>query len=208
MVISESQRRRTQAERTGTSSNGLLGAALELIAERGFRSTSLQAIGERAGYSRGLVSHRFGSKEGLLKELVTRMLERWSVDVRDPAVGDRVGSEALRVVAGVHRDAIEQTPTGVRALYMLLFESLVDMPDLRTAMGKLDGQMRAGAENRIRAGIAKGTVRPDVDVAGQATLFLAVLRGIALQWLVDPDAVDLEATYRALDAWLERGLSP
>ena len=207
MTILEPSRRRTQAERTGASSNGLLGAALELIAERGFRATSLQAIGERAGYSRGLASHRFGSKEGLLKELVTRMLERWAVDVRDPAVGDRVGAEALRAVAGVHRDAIEQTPQGVRALYMLLFESLVDMPDLRNAMGQLDRRMRAGAENRIRAGIAKGTVRPDVDVAGQATLFLAVLRGIALQWLVDPDAVDLESAYRALDDWLERGLA-
>jgi AcrR family transcriptional regulator len=208
MVISESFRRRTQAERTGTSSNGLLRAALELIAERGFRATSLQAIGERAGYSRGLVSHRFGSKEGLLKELVTRMLQRWAVDVRDPAVGDRVGAEALRAVARVHRDAIEQTPQGVRALYMLLFESLIDVPDLRSAMAQLDRQMRAGTENSIRAGIAQGTVRADVDVAGQATLFLAVLRGIALQWLVDPDAVDLEAAYRALDAWLERGLAP
>jgi AcrR family transcriptional regulator len=188
------------------SQRGLLTAALELFAERGFRASSLRAIGERAGYSRGLVSARFGSKEGLLRELVTRMLDRWGHDVRDRAVGGRVGAEALSVVAGVHRDAIERTPRAVRALYMLLFESLVSMPDLRREMARLDDRLREGTARTIRAGIKSGALRADVDASAQAALFLAVLRGITLQWLVDPAALDLERIYRELDAWLTRGL--
>jgi AcrR family transcriptional regulator len=207
MLGSEARRRRTQAERTEASSNGLLGAALELVAERGLRNTSLQAIGERAGYSRGLVSHRFGSKEGLLKELVPRMMEQWAADVRDPAVGNRVGIAAIRAVAQVHRRAIEQTPHVVRALYRAFFESLIDMPELRGALGQMDRRLRERSEQRIREGIANGTVRPDVDVSAEATLFLAALRGITLQWLVDPEAVDLERVYAALDDWIQRGLS-
>ncbi len=201
-------KRRTQEERSASSEKGLLGAALELIAERGFRASSLQAIGERAGYSRGLVSHRFGSKEGLLRQLVTRMLDRWATDVRGPAVGDRVGVEALAAVAGVHRKAIERTPDGVRALYMLLFESLVDMPELRREMGRLDRQLREGTERSLRAGVKAGTIRAHVDVPAQAALFLGVLRGITLQWLIDPNALDLERVYRGLEAWLDHGLSP
>jgi AcrR family transcriptional regulator len=166
----------------------------------------LKAIGQRAGYSRGLVSARFGSKEGLLRELVTRMLERWGSDVRDPAVGTRVGVEALAVVAEVHREAIENTPDAVRALYMLLFESLVDMPDLRREMGSLDQRLRDGVARTIRAGLRAGAVRADVDIPAQAALFLAVLRGITLQWLIDPTALDLARVYRGLDAWLTRGL--
>jgi AcrR family transcriptional regulator len=200
--------RRTQEQRSASSEKGLLGAALELIAERGFRASSLQAIGERAGYSRGLVSHRFGSKEGLLRQLVTRMLDRWATDVRGPAVGDRVGIEALTAVAGVHRKAIERTPDGVRALYMLLFESLVDMPGLRKEMARLDRQLREGTERSLRAGVKAGTIRADVDVPAQAALFLAVLRGITLQWLVAPNALDLESVYQGLEAWLAHGLSP
>jgi AcrR family transcriptional regulator len=199
--------RRTQEQRSTSSERGLLGAALELIAERGFRASSLQAIGERAGYSRGLVSHRFGSKEGLLRQLVTRMLDRWGTEVRAPAVGSRVGVEALTAVAGVHRKAIEQTPDGVRALYMLLFESLLDMPDLRRELARLDRQLREGTERSLRAGVKAGTIRADVDVPAQAALFLGVLRGITLQWLIDPNALDLERVYRELDAWLTRGLA-
>jgi AcrR family transcriptional regulator len=199
--------RRTQEQRSTSSERGLLSAALELIAERGFRASSLQAIGERAGYSRGLVSHRFGSKEGLLRQLVTRMLDRWGTEVRAPAVGSRVGVEALTAVAGVHRKAIEQTPDGVRALYMLLFESLLDMPDLRRELARLDRQLREGTERSLRAGVKAGTIRADVDVPAQAALFLGVLRGITLQWLIDPNALDLERVYRELDAWLTRGLA-
>jgi AcrR family transcriptional regulator len=199
-------RRRSQADRSASSHRGLLSAALELFAERGFRASSLQAIGERAGYSRGLVSARFGSKEGLLRELVTRMLDRWGHDVRDPAVGGRVGAEALVAVAGVHRQAIERNPDAVRALYMLLFESLVDMPDLRGELGRLDQKLREGTTRTIRAGIKSGAVRADVDASAQAALFLAVLRGITLQWLIDPAALDLARVYRALSAWLARGL--
>lgn len=203
-----STERRTQAERKESSRKGLLGAALELIAERGFRASSLQAIGERAGYSRGLVSARFGSKEGLLRELVTRMLDRWGTDVRDPAVGSRIGAEALARVAGVHKSAIQQSPDVMRALYMLLFESLSDMPELRGELGRLDQRLRSGTERRLRAGVKAGSVRRDVDAEAQATLFLAVLRGITLQWLVDPDGMDLDRVYAALDVWLDRGLRP
>ncbi len=199
--------RRTQEERSAHSESGLLKAALELIAERGFRASSLQAIGERAGYSRGLVSHRFGSKEGLLRQLVTRMLERWGTDVRGPAVGSRVGVEALAAIARVHRKAIEETPDGVRALYMLLFESLVDMPELRREMARLDRQLREGTERSLRAGVKTGMIRADVDVPAQAALFLGSLRGITLQWLIDPNALDLKRVYEGLEASLVHGLS-
>jgi AcrR family transcriptional regulator len=205
--IQPAERPRTQAERTATSHRGLLSAALDLIAERGFRATSLQAIGDRAGYSRGLVSHRFGSKEGLLRELVKRMLTRWGSDVRDPAVGRRVGVEALSVVAREHRKAVEESPKAVRALYMLLFESLQDMPDLREEMGALDVRLREGSAALLRAGQERGTVRADLDVEAHAALFLAMLRGITLQWLVAPDALDLGRVYGALDELLERGIA-
>jgi AcrR family transcriptional regulator len=195
---------RTQAQRTASSQRGLLTAALELIAERGFRGTSLQAIGERAGYSRGLVSHRFGSKEGLLRELVRRMLDRWGTEVRDPAVGDRTGAPALVAVARVHRQAIEESPQAVRALYMLMFESVVDMPELRQELGALDQRLRERTTARLRAGQEQGNVPPDLDVDAHGALFLAMLRGITLQWLINPNAFDLPRVYAALEDLLAR----
>lgn len=68
--------RRTQAERREASEQRLLVAAAELIAEEGFAAASLQRIGERAGYSRGLASQHFGSKDGLVSALIAAVLAR------------------------------------------------------------------------------------------------------------------------------------
>ena len=59
-----------QRERSERSTRALLDAAGEVIAEVGYGNMTLAAVGERAGYSRGLVTARFGSKE--------KLLGRWS----------------------------------------------------------------------------------------------------------------------------------
>lgn len=208
MTASRATPRRSQAERRSASKSGLLRAALALIAERGFRGTSFQAIAQRAGYSPSLVSHRFGSKEGLFAEMVGRMVKRWGADVRLSAIEGRVGVEALGAIAHAHHRALTETPDAVRAMYVLLFESLLEAPALRQAFAALDARHRAGNAELLRAGIAAGSVRADLDPEAQATLFLAALRGIALQWLVDPTSIDLERAYGALDQLLARGLKP
>ena len=47
----------------------MLAAAVDLILEHGTDKTTLAAIGEKAGYSRGLATYRFGSKAGLYDTL-------------------------------------------------------------------------------------------------------------------------------------------
>ncbi|KUN03494.1 hypothetical protein AQI95_23675 [Streptomyces yokosukanensis] len=48
----------------------LLQAATELVAEAGPRAASVQAVADRAGISRGSVSWHFGSKDGLIVEVI------------------------------------------------------------------------------------------------------------------------------------------
>src|SRR6218665_300021 len=62
--------RRTQAERAPESDRLLIEAAIRLIARVGYTHTALESIGVEAGYSRGPVQHRFGSKERLLEEMI------------------------------------------------------------------------------------------------------------------------------------------
>src|SRR5947209_1778026 len=61
--------RRTQQQRRDQAEAALLNAAAELIVEDGVHSLTLARVGERAGYSRGLVTHYFGSKQALLQRL-------------------------------------------------------------------------------------------------------------------------------------------
>lgn len=61
---------RTQALRRAETERKLLEAALDLIAQGGSRSKSTASVGAAAGYSRGIVTHQFGSKKELLRRAV------------------------------------------------------------------------------------------------------------------------------------------
>src|SRR5688572_3838808 len=62
--------RRTQRERREETRSKVLAAATALIARHGSRALTLAAVGEAAGYSRGIVSHHFGSRENLLRAVM------------------------------------------------------------------------------------------------------------------------------------------
>jgi AcrR family transcriptional regulator len=198
--------RRTQQERVAESDQRMLSAALRLIAERGYRGTSLAAIGEAAGYSRGLVHERFGSKEGLLWALTKQILRVWNQESRAHGK-ERTGIDALCDMLDNHRRAIEED-RGIRSFYALMFEAIGPTPDLQPEFRKLHVRFRADIENLLRAGIQSGEIRSDIDPRAQAALLLATQRGIAFQWLLDPTAFSLATAYEEQKQNLRRALAP
>jgi AcrR family transcriptional regulator len=199
--------RRTQTERTARSEDRLVAAALKLIAERGYDRTSLQAIGDEAGYSRGLVSHRFGSKEGLLWAIFERTFGEWRAGSLAPRIGGRVGLEALRVTIEASRAAMRQAPEQMRAFYALLFGALGPLKVLRPKVADFHRRQRKAVAAWITAGIQSGQVRADVDATREAALVIGMLRGAAYQWLIDPRGVNVDALYDAIDETVTRVLA-
>ena len=85
--------RRTQAERTALSDARMFDAAMQLIVEQGTHATTLKEVGERAGYSHGLASSRFGSKDALFGQLVLHFNTSWTRELANK-VGTRGGAQA------------------------------------------------------------------------------------------------------------------
>lgn len=193
--------------RSELSTRRLLTAAAELIAERGYNLTTLAAIGDRAGYSHGLVTRRFGSKEGLLEVLLERMISDWREHELSDAIGDKNGVAAIRAVIDAVRDAIRRSPPQMQALYGLTFEALQPTPGLRERMVDIHREQRQQLIGMVEAGVAHGSVKADADPATVATLVIAGLRGIAFQWLLEPDELDIDAALSALAGATEALLS-
>ena len=80
----------------------LLDAAEALFAERGYRGTSLEEIATAAGVSRGLPGYVFGSKEGLyratLERVVMRQAEALKPGHRALEAPERSPEDGLRAV--------------------------------------------------------------------------------------------------------------
>ena len=179
--------------RSELSTRRLLDAAADLIAEVGYDRATLAAIGERAGYSHGLVTRRFVSKENLLESLLERMTFSWEESVLRPAVAAHVGVDALEIVIDAIQESVRTSPREMRALYTLMFEALKQIPVLRERMVVLHRGFASDVTRHVRHGIDAGVVRPDVEPESAARLFIATLRGSAYLWLLDPELFDLDA---------------
>jgi AcrR family transcriptional regulator len=181
--------RRSQQERRSDAERALLVAAAELVVESGLRSVTLAAVGQRAGYSRGIASHHFGSKQGLV-EALTRSVQAGFV----PGLGDLPpGLDRLvRLVDGYVRELAHLDVAG-RAYLLLWAESAV-APELARVFAERDASFRADLVADVEAGIAAGAVRPDVHPPDVAVAVVSQLRGLGLQLLAtgpEPDTVRL-----------------
>jgi AcrR family transcriptional regulator len=167
-------------------------AATKLIARKGYTKTTLAEIGREAGYTAGLVSHRFGSKHGLLRSLVERIRTRFYHDQIERALDGRSGLEALCATVALYLNELRVREDRLRALYVLMGEAFGPVPEMRPVFRDLDAGFRDVVARWIKTGIELGEVRRDVDPAVEAALYVGMLRGLALQWLTSPGAIDLD----------------
>jgi len=202
------KRRRTQAERTALSEKLLLRAAVKLIARQGYSKTTLAEVGAEAGYSGALVSHRFGSKEGLLRALIEGITGRFWQDQIVPAIAGRSGLDALCAIADAYLGELAAREERLRGLYVLMGEALGPVPEIRKMFAELNESIRAAAEGSIERGMAEGQIRADVDPKAEAAVCLALLRGVAMQWLVDPGCLDLARMRASVKSTIRRSLAP
>ena len=101
--------RRTQRERREETERKVLAAATALIAQHGSRALTLAAVGEAAGYSRGIVSHHFGSRENLLRA-VMRDAQAFTL----PELGDSAADWLAETVRAYLKNVTSRRPSAAR----------------------------------------------------------------------------------------------
>jgi AcrR family transcriptional regulator len=197
--------RRTQTERREEAERRLLDAALAIVAQTGTVRLTLAAVGEAAGYSRGLPAHRFGSKSGLLRALVAHIHGRFR-DQLQAAPARQPGLDAIRGNISVYFGRTDRAWTTTRALLVMMTEGFMEGAGLKKDMAAYNRAALKFFETHIRSGIAAGELRADADPATDAVLILGALRGVMLQWLLD-DGISLARLRDRLLAIVERALA-
>jgi hypothetical protein len=138
---------------------------------------------------------------------VKEILRTWNQDGRERGLAGHTGLAALSDVLDNHRRAMEED-RGIRAFYALMFEAMGPTPELLVEFRQLHSRFRADIECALRAGMEEGSIRSDIDPIAQAALLMGTLRGVAFQWLLDPDAFSLDRAYEEEKRNLRRSLSP
>ena len=193
MSVDPQQFPQTPAERSARSDQSMLNAALELILENGLEKTTLALIGKRSGYSRGLVTHRFGSKAGLFEALTRSISRKWLVYLKEE-VGEKTGLSAmLSSVDALHRWVVDK-PEDARVLQVLLNSSANPGSDLPDVANKAHERHHADVVQWIREGQKTGEVLDHIDVDAAASYYVAYVSGLVHLWLINPEKYDFAST--------------
>jgi AcrR family transcriptional regulator len=193
------------AERGRPRRDEIVVAATEMFAVEGYRGTSLARIAARVGITQAALLHHFGSKEGLLRAVVERRREQ------DLALGERIlAGRGLEVVDRLPLLAEHNAGRAglVQLSRVLVAENLDRDQPLHGWFVERYRRLRGLLAAAIAAGQRAGDVRADVDAAALAARIVATLEGLETQWLLEPEAVDLRASFREFAAALRRELAP
>jgi len=194
--------RRTQAERRAATEQRVLDAAVALTAERGVRAVTLATVGEKAGYSRGIVTHHFGSRRALLDALVGRLQDAF----RPPAAAAGTGLDRLLALVDAYLVHLDAEPEIARAFLVLWVESLAAEPELRPVFADRDKRFRSAIVDAVRAGTADGSITADAGAEALALAIVGLLRGVGMQMLHGPVGPDVGEIRQQVRRLLGKGL--
>jgi AcrR family transcriptional regulator len=167
------RKRRTQAERREETREQVLAAAGRVFAKRGFHGTSLEAVAEEAGFSRGAVYYNFADKEELFLDLLDRRCAERAQDLRELFAGEEddvaTTSRQAQIAAERALDAMTGDPEW-RALYLEFLAQAGRDPAFRRRFSKRTSEMRGALEE-----VVVERTRPVADSLGMEPEQLAVV---------------------------------
>ena len=195
--------RQTHQQRVEKSRRLMLDSAAEMILELGTSATTLSAVGERAGYSRGLAQARFGDKESMFLQLSERCKWIWIQQLRS-SQGNKVGVDALlsRI------DAIESFVTNdrdhARVLYILWFESVGSISTMRDGLKNFHRKAREDIATLVDQAKGLNEGAKEFDENTYATQFCATFFGLCYQWLVADEEIAISDQINVFKSQVEQ----
>lgn len=177
----------------------ILAAADAAFARHGFRGASLATIAQEVGLSQPGLLHHFPSKEELLLEVLRLRHERQLEEVtRTVEETDSYAEALLELCASNAR-----TPGLVRLFTVLAAESVDDDHPAHEGFRERYRSLRELVTSRFLTEQREGRLAADVDPETLAVQVVALFDGLQLQWLLEPDAVDMVEVLRDFLARLD-----
>ncbi|MBN3035596.1 MAG: TetR/AcrR family transcriptional regulator [Bacteroidales bacterium] len=161
----------------------IMHVALELFAEKGYSTTSINAIASRAGISKGLMYNYFSSKEALLREIVHSGMAEL-MDVFDPNKDNFLTDEEFVFFINESFRIVQD-----RKYFWKLYFALLAQP---AVLNVFDNRLRDTVLPLIRIMTDYFRRKGFTDPESEALLFGALMDGVALNYLYDPEHFPVE----------------
>lgn len=176
--------REPQQERSRQTRERLLSVTVDMLATKGWSATTVAAVAEAAGVSRGAAQHHFPTREDLVTAVLEQMFDTMSGEaVAYVAELPAAGSERISAVVA---KAVEIYTGPQFKAALQVWAAAASDSSLRKQILPLEAKLARAAHKLTVAGLDPEGVRPQAFSLAQATLDLA--RGLGLADTLTDDA--------------------
>ncbi|MEV7726690.1 helix-turn-helix domain-containing protein [Streptomyces sp. NPDC087917] len=162
----------------------LLAGARRCLEEKGYARTTVRDIASAAGVSMAAIGYHYGSREALLNQALFVAMEEWAAGSgRLAGAGDTAEERYADTWDRKIRDFAD-----MRWLWIANVEAFVhaqSSPDLLAALARGQRASRRMVAAQL-AGVSEEAVAEE-DVRGLGSVHLALLSGVMVQALTDPE---------------------
>jgi AcrR family transcriptional regulator len=177
---------------------------MTIIAERGVHAVTAAAVGEAAGYSRGIVNHQFGTRQALLTVVAKTVQSRF-----DPNPEKRDGREHVLTLVARYLTSLRSEPQDIRVFLRLMTAAISgEEPGLQAVFVQRDEHFRQHVAEALAGGQRDQSIRADVHPTATAAAIVGQLRGIALQLALAPDFIELDTLLTEAVQFIDTALRP
>jgi TetR/AcrR family transcriptional regulator len=179
--------------------NAILDAAEDCFLSKGFAESATSEIARRAGVTKSLIHHHFGSKEALWEAVKVRRFSVYADQQMQLLRDQEPSAELLRESMKMYFRFLRANPEIVKMLaWMFVEESQND------GCANLDRELTLAGIEKIRQAQERGELRADLNPGFMLFTFI----GIAQHWYQDKrmmlEAIGLSAGSDSVDeAYLE-----
>ena len=193
-------KRRTQAERTRASREKIIQAAIEFFAQQGFHGAKMADIAKAANLTGPGLLHHFPSKTHLLMEVLK---ERERIDSeRMRTTLQKNGNHFLE--AGIELVEHNETVPGLVQLFTLLVaEGISQGHPAHTFFVQRYQRERERMVQAIKQAQQANEVRSDISAETLVVLIFAMMDGLQVQWLLEPEKISMSGAFRVLTDMLK-----
>jgi AcrR family transcriptional regulator len=184
-------KKRVRRDRT----NEILEAATKLLAKYGFQGATLARVAEEVGLTEPGVLHYFPSKVHLLQGVLEYHEQKELENYGEMLTQERKNpAELFGLIEGLVEEN-EKVPALIQLFTVLVSESIrSDHPSHDYFVERYRQAREMYIAEFLK--LSEFDLRPDADLNELVVLIMAVMDGLQIQWLLDPEKVDMPATFK------------
>ncbi|MDN4068749.1 TetR family transcriptional regulator [Paenibacillus vini] len=201
-----------QSDNNGTLADTrtrILEAAAKVFAEQGYATASLEKAAAEAGMTKGAVYWHFSSKQDLFLAIMERNLiqqnRQLPVQIENLLEADDPES-ALYAWLKSQFDCLEAGDGGPQLFLEFITSSRE--PEVRDKLQAMFGQSLEALGGFLAQMQQKGYIAQGLDPQSLGIMVDALMKGIVIEWLIDPVSCQLEPLLQTAAKVLWRGLAP